>query len=117
MRYIKHEDPGHGWLEVGRHELERLAIRDDISSYSYQRGDRVYLEEDCDMTTFLEALNKKQHDDNCFEDIHINYVHTDSSHWIRGLRSYQPKPVCSHPVVDKNSGMCFMCDEVVVVNV
>ena len=44
-KYFFHNDPGHGWLEVGRDEIKGLAI----SGYSYQRGDRVYLEEDGDL--------------------------------------------------------------------
>lgn len=46
-------DPGHGWLHVKREELVRLGIADKISSYSYQRGGTVYLEEDCDATLFI----------------------------------------------------------------
>ena len=55
MKYIFHEDPGHGWLEVTRAELVRLGILNQISHYSYQRGDKVYLEEDCDATLFVET--------------------------------------------------------------
>ena len=50
-KYIFHNDPGHGWLEVGRDEIKGMAI----SGYSYQQGDRVYLEEDGDLTLFLQA--------------------------------------------------------------
>ncbi len=44
-----------GWLHVKRKELEALGILDIISSYSYQRGGMVYLEEDDDATKFLRA--------------------------------------------------------------
>jgi len=54
--YTFHNDPGHGWLEVGRDELAMLHIDDQISSYSYQTGDKVYLEEDCDASVFINAL-------------------------------------------------------------
>jgi len=54
--YTLHLDPGHGWLEVARAELVKLGILDQISAYSYQQGDRVYLEEDCDAGTFVEAM-------------------------------------------------------------
>ena len=54
--YTFFKDPGHGWLEVGRDELAMLHIDDAISSYSYQRGDKVYLEEDCDAALFINAL-------------------------------------------------------------
>jgi hypothetical protein len=55
MTYTLIEDPGHGWLKVERIELKRLGIADKISSYSYQSDGYIYLEEDCDMTTFVLA--------------------------------------------------------------
>jgi hypothetical protein len=54
-QYTFHEDPGHGWLEVTRTELVRLGIASRISAYSYQKGDSVFLEEDCDANTFAHA--------------------------------------------------------------
>lgn len=53
--YTFHHDPGHSWLEVPRHELHQLGIDHTISHYSYQNGDFVYLEEDCDLLTYLQA--------------------------------------------------------------
>ena len=55
MKYHFTSDPGHGWLHVKRAELERLGIAYRITSCSYQRGGTVYLEEDCDLSTFCEA--------------------------------------------------------------
>jgi hypothetical protein len=55
MAYVFHTDPGHGWLAVKRAELSRLGILNKITPYSYQKGGTVYLEEDCDAGTFLEA--------------------------------------------------------------
>ena len=54
--YNFHTDAGHGWLEVSREELAMLHIDDAISAYSYQAGDKVYLEEDCDAALFVDAL-------------------------------------------------------------
>jgi hypothetical protein len=54
--YTFHTDPGHGWLEVSRSELAMLHIDDAISAYSYQAGDKVFLEEDCDASLFVDAL-------------------------------------------------------------
>jgi len=48
-------DPGHGWLEVPWKELADLGILPKVSQYSYQRGDMVYLEEDCDAGLFADA--------------------------------------------------------------
>jgi hypothetical protein len=54
--YNFYSDAGHGWLEVGRDELAMLHIDDQISHYSYTKGDKVYLEEDCDASLFINAL-------------------------------------------------------------
>jgi len=56
--YIFHADPGHAWLAVKRAELIRLNILNKITPCSYQKGNTVYLEEDCDASTFINA--KKQ---------------------------------------------------------
>ena len=48
-------DPGHGWFAVKRNELQRLGVLDKVSTYSYQRGQTVYLEEDCDAALFFAA--------------------------------------------------------------
>lgn len=50
-----YNDPGHGWLSVQRAWLHELGIADKISTYSYQRGNTVCLEEDCDASTFNAA--------------------------------------------------------------
>ena len=55
VNYVKFEDPGHGWLEVRKSELVELGIAAKISSYSYMKGKMAYLEEDCDMSLFIEA--------------------------------------------------------------
>ncbi len=51
-----YNDPGHGWMAVKRSCLKELGIARSISTYSYQRGDMVYLEEDSDYSIFLAAL-------------------------------------------------------------
>lgn len=51
-----YSDPGHGWLKVPRKLLQELGIDDEISSYSYQRSDYVYIEEDCDLCSFNAAM-------------------------------------------------------------
>jgi hypothetical protein len=50
------QDPGHGWIKVSRKLLQQLGIEHKITHYSYQRGDYVYLEEDCDASTFQAAM-------------------------------------------------------------
>lgn len=57
--YDFYADSGHGWLKVPRAEVEQLGILNKISHFSYQRGEYVYLEEDCDASAFVMALNAK----------------------------------------------------------
>jgi hypothetical protein len=58
-KYVFHTDAGHGWIATKRAELIRLGILNKISSYSYQKGETVYLEEDCDASTFYGAKKEK----------------------------------------------------------
>lgn len=48
-----HSDAGHGWLAVKTRELVELGIADKITAYSYTKGQSSYLEEDCDMTLYV----------------------------------------------------------------
>ena len=60
--YIYEQDPGHGWLGVPLLELVKLRIADKISTYSYHQraGNVIWLEEDCDMTTYLLARARQE---------------------------------------------------------
>lgn len=51
-----HSDSGHGWLAVKRDLIFKLKIEQLITRFSYQKGSTVYLEEDLDMTTFINAF-------------------------------------------------------------
>lgn len=52
-----YQDPGHGWVKCKLALLQRLGIESHISTYSYQRGDNVYLEEDCDLSLLYKACD------------------------------------------------------------
>lgn len=54
-----YSDPGHGWGAVKRKVLIDLGIAEKITPYSYQKGQTVYLEEDCDLSTLVTALALK----------------------------------------------------------
>jgi hypothetical protein len=54
MRF--YEDGSHGWLQVPRSLVVAMGIEGKISGYSYQRLNDVYLEEDCDLSVFLNTL-------------------------------------------------------------
>ena len=59
IKTIKHfQDPGHGWYKVSRKLLRKMNLLDKISSFSYQKGDWVYLEEDCDATIFFDRYKE-----------------------------------------------------------
>lgn len=73
-------DPGHGWLAVKMDEIAQLGIADKITGYSYWKGATVYLEEDCDLSTYMDACRA------------VGYApkfvvkHTDASHPIRNYK-------------------------------
>ncbi len=82
-KYTFHYDPGHGWLEVPFSMLRALNIEDKITPYSYMKGKTAFLEEDCDLSTFLQAYRLRfGHDPNMAE------LHTEDSP-IRGFQSYR----------------------------
>lgn len=60
-RFYYYNDPGHGWLAVKRKFAQDVMGQDftTISAYSYQRGDTIYLEEDCDMHRLLECVTRR----------------------------------------------------------
>lgn len=51
-------DPGHGWLAVPLKLIFDLKIAGKITSYSYMKGKTAYLEEDWDMSTFIQAYQE-----------------------------------------------------------
>jgi len=75
-------DAGHGWGKVKRKVLENLGIAPDVSSYSYQYKDNVYLEEDCDLSLLIQRL----HSDN----VAVKFVikNTDGDSKIRSYEKY-----------------------------
>ena len=82
-KYTYHCDPGHGWLEVPFSMLRALHIEDKITPYSYMKGKTAFLEEDCDMSTFLQAYRLR-----FGQNPQITDLHKDDSP-IRGFQSYR----------------------------
>jgi len=62
--------------------LDNLGIAPDVSSYSYQYKDNVYLEEDCDLSLLVQRL----HSDN----VAVKFVnkHTDGDSRIKSYERY-----------------------------
>jgi len=83
LSLIFHTDPAHGWLEVNRADLEALNIAHKISRYSYQKTDRVFLEEDSDAAHYLRAAGKKGWT------ITTTEKHTNHDSFIRNLQSFK----------------------------
>lgn len=87
-KYTFHHDAGHGWLEVNRTDLTALNIADKITPWSYQKGVKVFLEEDCDMATFLYAYEERFGVEITCGDL-ANDVFDGDDSFIRGYSSYQ----------------------------
>jgi hypothetical protein len=60
VKVTHHSDAGHSWYAVKRVLIEKAGVSTAISSYSYQRGDTVYLEEDADAPKFFEAIDRSK---------------------------------------------------------
>ena len=56
---LVYADPGHAWAKVSKKELKALGIANEISGFSYERGEFAYLEEDCDLEKYIMALRAK----------------------------------------------------------
>ena len=83
MKLHFYSDPGHGWVKVSKGLLFRLGILEDITPYSYQRGEYAYLEEDCDAGTLVEALKAAK--------VEFEFVMhtTDRQSKLRGYEGYR----------------------------
>ena len=86
-----HADPSHGWLEVALADIHELEIGHLISRYSYLKGERAFLEEDCDAGIYLEKAKLEGWN------INIKDKHTNHDSFIRNLASY--------PRIVTNSGV------------
>ena len=83
MRITILSDSGHAWGKVRRALLNKLGIEKLISHYSYQRGQYAFLEEDCDLSILINALDQNN----------IKYSfetrHTNKTSKIRGYERYK----------------------------
>jgi hypothetical protein len=65
MKITYHNDSGHGWYSVKRSKLESMGVLNKVSGFSYQKGETVYLEENCDAGLFFNNLTSQELD--CIE--------------------------------------------------
>ncbi len=70
---VFHTDPGHGWLEVPVKEVRNSGV--PISQCSYIKGDKAYLEEDCDAHAYLNYLDEQNIAYTISRDVHVNHSH------------------------------------------
>ena len=79
---IVYSDPSHAWAKVKRQVLVNLGIDKEVSRFSYQYKDNVYLEEDCDLSLLYQRLLK--------DDVRMKFVekHTDKDSRIRSYERY-----------------------------
>ena len=80
---IVYNDPSHAWGKVKRKVLDNLGLTQEISSYSYQYKDNVYLEEDADLSLVCRHLLLNT-------DVQIKFVekHSDRDSRIRSYERY-----------------------------
>ena len=83
LKITLYTDPGHGWGLAKREQLVKLGIIDQITPYSYQRGENVYLEEDHDLSIFCKALKERN------VKVSFDERHTDKCSKIRGYASFR----------------------------
>lgn len=83
MKIKVYADPGHAWARVPFTLLYKLGIQDEITPYSYMRGAYAYLEEDCDLSTLIKALQNKG------IEFSFDENHTNKRSKIRSYLSYR----------------------------
>jgi hypothetical protein len=74
-------DPSHGWLKVPRTLLIKLGITNQITQYSYQKKEFVYLEEDQDLSLFLQTMKKSN--------LNFQILNMKQSNKSSKIRSYE----------------------------
>lgn len=55
MELTFYSDPSHGWLQVPHKIIDDLGISSKITRYSYRDQECAYLEEDCDLSLFMQV--------------------------------------------------------------
>ena len=61
-----------------------------ISSYSYIKGDAVYLEEDCDAAVYLDAMKAKGNE--------VEFIELNEPEDYSKIRDYKSYDMINHPV-------------------
>lgn len=80
MKIHTYSDPGHGWAKVPKALIAELNLV--VSRHSYMRGEYAYLEEDGDLTAFVDAMTTAK------KSVEFVSHHSNSSSRIRSYDSY-----------------------------
>ena len=86
LRFIS--DPGHGWLEVPTADVEAsgyIPSQYSHESFAYGLEAFTYLEEDCDVAGFIQALGVAPEAVAPTVSYISYYERTDSDSWVRDL--------------------------------
>lgn len=80
-------DPSHGYYQIPKSTLEKLGISKNISNSSKRQGSNVFLEEDRDMSLFVDALKLKglKLDEGNFNDKHFDEPNQNPANLDFGL--------------------------------
>jgi hypothetical protein len=95
----RYEDPAHGWLKVPFKIIDKLNLRDKISSGSFVKGDFVYLEEDDDCTLFFNAIIEQYSEElakEFFDKVKTSWTNNSSK-----IRKYSPYENIDFDAVEK----------------
>lgn len=79
-----YSDPGHGFARVSHKIIRELGIAEQISRCSYMNVKYVYLEEDCDLTLFMNACKDKYN-------VTFNEKYADNLASCRSYSTYDAK--------------------------
>ena len=80
---LMYEDPGHAWCKVSRTDKVFQMIAKEVTHFSYENGNSVYLEEDCDLGLYYNKLVELGYE------IKWKYNHTPKDD-LSPIRNYAP---------------------------
>jgi hypothetical protein len=78
------QDPGHGWIACPLSLAHDLRIAERVSPYSYVESSTLWLEEDCDASLLIEALERSG------TPFTLRHVHVNRDAYVRNLPRWNP---------------------------
>lgn len=71
--FVCYSDPAHGWAKVPEGVIAEIGMKAaDFSQFSYLDRGHIFLEEDCDLSAFVEGFRKAVGEDPVFKGKHCN---------------------------------------------